>query len=194
MRSADEDCRLKRLQSITVDVPCLLAEKERLENDLAAKKKRLEEINGRIAKEASLYQERAALDAVAVATRTSAQNARLAEVIAELAAMPAIKTERDDLAAALAANAVIPNRIRQIDAILGARPVSHGFFEDILTDNVGISFHRFQMFVWTAVLALIFISSVYRQLAMPEFSETLLALMGISSGTYMGFMIAEPKS
>jgi hypothetical protein len=47
------------------------------------------------------------------------------------------------------------------------------------------------MVSWTIVLGIIFISSVYRNLAMPEFSGTLLTLMGISSGTYLGFKIPE---
>jgi hypothetical protein len=50
------------------------------------------------------------------------------------------------------------------------------------------------MFIWTIVLALVFVVSVYRLLGMPQFNDTLLALMGISSGTYLGFMIAEPAS
>ncbi len=72
-------------------------------------------------------------------------------------------------------------------------PCSEGFFKDILNDNHGISFHRFQIVVWTIVLGIIFIESVYSHLAMPEFSGTLLALMGISSGTYLGFKGTENK-
>jgi hypothetical protein len=37
------------------------------------------------------------------------------------------------------------------------------------------------------ILRVIFIAPVYRTLEMPEFSGTLLALMGLSNGTYMGF-------
>ena len=47
------------------------------------------------------------------------------------------------------------------------------------------------MFVWTLVLGIIFIASVYNNLSMPEFSSTLLGLMGISSGTYLGFKVPE---
>lgn len=71
---------------------------------------------------------------------------------------------------------------------------SQGIKEDVLTDDVGISFHRFQMAVWTIVLAIIFVADVIGLVAMPEFSPTLLGLMGISSGTYLGFMLAEPHS
>jgi cell division protein FtsL len=68
---------------------------------------------------------------------------------------------------------------------------SEGFFEDILSDANGISFPRFQIAGWTLVLGVIFIASVYRVLSMPDFDTQLLALMGISSGTYIGFKFPE---
>jgi hypothetical protein len=71
--------------------------------------------------------------------------------------------------------------------------VSKGFLRDVLSDSTGYSFHRFQIFAWTIVLGIIFISSVYNNLSMPEFSATLLGLMGISSGTYIGFKFPEQK-
>lgn len=71
--------------------------------------------------------------------------------------------------------------------------VSRGLLPDILSDGAGYSFHRFQIFVWTVVLGIIFVSSVYNNLTMPEFSATLLGLMGISSGTYIGFKFPENK-
>ncbi len=71
--------------------------------------------------------------------------------------------------------------------------VSRGFIQDILSDGSGYSFHRFQIFAWTIVLGIIFVSSVYNNLTMPEFSTTLLGLMGISSGTYIGFKFPEQK-
>jgi hypothetical protein len=73
-------------------------------------------------------------------------------------------------------------------------PASQGFLTDVLSDAAdGISIHRFQMFAWTIILGVIFVSSVYKELAMPEFSVTLLGLMGISSGTYLGFKFPEKK-
>jgi hypothetical protein len=69
-------------------------------------------------------------------------------------------------------------------------PSSAGFIKDALQDDAGsVSFHHFQMFVWTLVLGIIFIMEVWRKLAMPEFNDTLLGMMGISSGTYIGFML-----
>ena len=70
---------------------------------------------------------------------------------------------------------------------------SEGFFIDILSDANGISFYRFQMASWTVVLGVIFISSVLNVLTMPEFPKELLALMGISSGTYIGFKFPEKQ-
>ncbi len=70
---------------------------------------------------------------------------------------------------------------------------SRGFLRDVLSDGAGYSFHRFQIFAWTLLLGIMFVSSVYNDLMMPEFSATLLGLMGISSGTYIGFKFPEQK-
>lgn len=71
---------------------------------------------------------------------------------------------------------------------------SESFLLDVLSDNSGVNFHRFQALAWTVVLGLIFVGHVYRDLAMPQFSETLLGLMGISSGTYLSLKIPENPS
>lgn len=71
--------------------------------------------------------------------------------------------------------------------------VSKGLLRDLLSDGSGYSFHRFQIFAWTIVLGIMFVASVYNRLTMPEFSATLLGLMGISSGTYIGFKFPEQK-
>ena len=90
-------------------------------------------------------------------------------------------------------------RLAQVNQQLGALTpssaanVSQGFLPDILGDANGYSFHRFQIFAWTIVLGIIFVSSVYNGLTMPEFSATLLGLMGLSSGTYIGFKFPEQK-
>lgn len=70
-------------------------------------------------------------------------------------------------------------------------PVSKGFVSDLLGAGQDMSFHRFQMVVWTIVLVLIFAISVYKDLAMPDFAPALLGLMGLSSGTYLGFKFPE---
>ena len=70
---------------------------------------------------------------------------------------------------------------------------SEGFLRDVLRDGCGYSFHRFQIFIWTLVLGGVFISRVYNNLTMPEFSATMLGLMGMSSGTYIGFKFPETR-
>ena len=75
----------------------------------------------------------------------------------------------------------------------GSAPRSRGFTRDILSGGADYSLHRFQIVVWTIVLGIMFLSSTYETLTMPEFSPTLLGLMGISSGTYIGFKFPEKK-
>ena len=70
---------------------------------------------------------------------------------------------------------------------------SKNFFIDILSDEDGISIHRFQMVVWTVFIGIYFIYSVFNGLDIPQISKELLALMGISSGTYLGLKIPEDK-
>lgn len=88
--------------------------------------------------------------------------------------------------------AVITQQIKSLTPPASAG-VTAGFLRDILSDGSGYSFHRFQIFAWMLVLGVIFLSSVYNQLTMPEFSTTLLGLMGISAGTYIGFKFPEQK-
>lgn len=68
---------------------------------------------------------------------------------------------------------------------------SRGWLVDILSDPSGIAFHRFQIFVWTIVLGILFVTNVWRTLAMPDVPSGLLGLMGISGGTYLGIKLPE---
>jgi hypothetical protein len=47
------------------------------------------------------------------------------------------------------------------------------------------------MAAWTLVLGIVFLRQVYNELAMPEFSPSLLMLIGISSGTYLGLKVTS---
>lgn len=85
-------------------------------------------------------------------------------------------------------------RVAEIDTTMANAvkpPLTTGsWLRDVLTDNNGnVALYRFQVLVWTIILGLIFLTSVARDLSMPEFSTTLLALMGISAGTYLGFKL-----
>ena len=72
-----------------------------------------------------------------------------------------------------------------------ARSIS--FLEDILQDEIGYSVHRAQMFMWTVIMVIIFVTNVIRFQQIPQLDESLLALMGISSGTYIGLKTMENK-
>jgi hypothetical protein len=68
-------------------------------------------------------------------------------------------------------------------------PSSRGFFRDLISDQDGIAVTRLQFVVWTAVLICVFVATVFRTFAMPSFDTTMLTLMGISSGTYVGLKL-----
>jgi hypothetical protein len=69
----------------------------------------------------------------------------------------------------------------------------NGFLYELLSDDHGVSFHRLQMLAWTIVLGLVFLSDVYYDLTIPELNSNLLALMGLSSGTYLSFRVPEAR-
>lgn len=73
--------------------------------------------------------------------------------------------------------------------------VSEGWLKDITTDLNGPTVHRIQVLCWTVALGLVFLVGVYHDLAMPpDFSPTLLALMGLSSAGYVGFKYPEKNN
>lgn len=103
---------------------------------------------------------------------------------------PEGSTMHKDLQQKLSDLSKVKADIAQLPAV-PPTPVSKGFISDLLGAGQDMSFHRFQIAVWTIVLALIFAISVYQDLAMPDFAPALLGLMGISSGTYLGFKFPE---
>ena len=114
--------------------------------------------------------------AIAETQAAQAVPARAAQIPKSIATLPA---QRDAAAAAKAKWSKLSGQ-------------STHFLTDILSDANGVSFHRFQMAVWTLVLSIIFIKDVYLTLAMPTFSATLMGLLGLSAGTYLGLKIPEP--
>ena len=71
---------------------------------------------------------------------------------------------------------------------------SEGFLLDLLSDENGLSIHRFQNFVFTILFGLIFLYRIFKDCRMPEFGNMELALMGISSGTYVAVKSLENKA
>jgi hypothetical protein len=72
--------------------------------------------------------------------------------------------------------------------------LSQGWYSDLTTDVNGPALHRLQVFVWTLMLGVVFVIGIYRDLSMPQFSNTLLALMGVTSAGYLGFKYPERQS
>lgn len=101
---------------------------------------------------------------------------------------PGLAKLKADLATQTSMHSRLNSQLRKL------RGQSEGIFTDILSDANGISFHRFQIAVWTLVLSIIFIIEVYQNLAMPEFNTTLMGMMGLSAGTYLGLKIPEPTT
>jgi hypothetical protein len=75
----------------------------------------------------------------------------------------------------------------------GPPETSRGFFRDI-AGGANVSLHRLQMIGWTLVLAIAFIAQVLNRLTIPDFNPTLLGLMGLSAGTYVGFKFPENQA
>jgi hypothetical protein len=107
-----------------------------------------------------------------------------------------IDQRKDDLKkakaerAALGTGTAVPAALdAKIDALNGK---SVNFIQDILSDGNGVNFHRFQLAVWTLVLSIVFVTQVYIELDMPTFNQTLMGLLGLSAGTYLGLKIPEP--
>ena len=86
---------------------------------------------------------------------------------------------------------------RQQDFLNGLKKTAKGtlssgsWFKDIISDEHGLSFHRFQVVLWTVILGVVFAWTVANTFSMPEFENTLLILMGISNSLYLGFKIPE---
>ena len=126
------------------------------------------------------------------AEKDAADKVVAAKVAANIAAAETIKKQAADKDAAdkvadakFAADkaAALKEGIPQVP-----HPTKH-FLTDLLTEGDGPSFHRYQMVLFTIILAVIFVAKTASTLVMPEFDTMLLGLMGISSGTYLGFKL-----
>jgi hypothetical protein len=84
---------------------------------------------------------------------------------------------------------------KKVDKLVKFRTHKPGdtFLTEILSDEDGISIHRLQALVFNLVFGIAFIISVLWNYTMPEFSETQLILLGLSSGTYAFNKINENK-
>jgi hypothetical protein len=114
-----------------------------------------------------------AIDLGEAAMRTDVHAARFRTALE--AKLAALEARRTDLAIARAEQ---------------SEWTSAGWWRDLVSDERGaVALDRLQVVVWSVVMGGIFVSSVMWELTMPEFSATMLALMGISAGTYIGFKL-----
>lgn len=150
-------------------------------------------INANTSGAAALTQ--AASDRLALQAAQQNTSAKVASASAAVAAAPADAAAQKQLADAQAELGVVNAKLAEANNLLNGvvvAPQTRGWLRDVMSDSAGnIGLHRFQIVVWTVVLGIIFASSVLIDLSMPTFSPTLLTLMGISAGTYLGFKFPE---
>jgi hypothetical protein len=68
-----------------------------------------------------------------------------------------------------------------------------GFFWDILSNKKGFSVYRVQHVLFTVLLMIFFVVTVWQTKKMPDFDKTLLVLAGISSAGYLGVKLKENR-
>ena len=132
-----------------------------------------------------------------LALQAAQENSKKAEAVAQTAvnAQPTDQVLQKILLDAQATSVGVAARLLEVNNRISGivtAPQSRGLLRDIMGDSNGTAgLHRFQIVVWTIVLGIIFLVSVVMELSMPEFSNTLLAALGISAGTYLGFKFPE---
>lgn len=71
---------------------------------------------------------------------------------------------------------------------------SKGPINDMLNDGKSISLHRLQLLLFTLFLGIYFVVMTVENLLLPQLSETMLGLMGISGATYAGLKTTETNN
>jgi uncharacterized membrane protein len=70
---------------------------------------------------------------------------------------------------------------------------SISFWKDLIQDgSETASLTRVQNVVWTLLFGLYYIIQVYKHVAMPDIDVSMLVMMGLASGAYVGAKITEP--
>jgi hypothetical protein len=123
-------------------------------------------------------------------------NAQIGELQASAAApglSQASITAINDQITALQGKLATISALAKYDALIADyRSVS--WWVDVINDINGPTVHRLQIVVWTVTLGLIYVYQTYNSLQVPQFSDNLLVLMGISSGVYLGLKVPERQT
>lgn len=83
-----------------------------------------------------------------------------------------------------AGNAILSSG-KRVSVPTAVQALANAGIEAPVETKVRFDLHALQAAVWTAVVAFIFIAGAYRDLEMPTLSEQMLAILGISAGTYL---------
>ena len=87
-------------------------------------------------------------------------------------------------AGTVAGNAILSSG-KRVSIATAVQAVANEGIEAPVETPVRFDLHSLQAAVWTAVIGFIFIGCAYRSLEMPDLSEQVLAILGISAGTYL---------
>lgn len=79
------------------------------------------------------------------------------------------------------------------------RDPSQGLIKDILSDENGLSIHRFQAMIFNLAYGLSFLVEVFSKIhakdgAFPVYTDAVLGLLGLSSGTYVYMKMQESQT
>lgn len=83
-----------------------------------------------------------------------------------------------------AGNAILSSG-KRVSVTTAAKALANEGVEAPVETPVRYNLHSLQSAVWTAIIAFIFIAVAYREIEMPDLSEQVLAILGISAGTYL---------
>lgn len=89
---------------------------------------------------------------------------------------------------------IIDNTDKTTNAVRHQDKKGVNFIIDIISDENGISVHRFQAFVFNTIFGLIFLNYFFTEHKFIEFGDLELTLMGISSAAYLGLKATENKT
>lgn len=83
-----------------------------------------------------------------------------------------------------AGNAILSSG-KRVSVATAAKALANDGVAAPVETPVRFDLHSLQSAVWTSIIAFIFIAAAYRSLEMPNLSEQVLAILGISAGTYL---------
>ncbi|HEV8432941.1 MAG TPA: hypothetical protein VGR95_05965 [Thermoanaerobaculia bacterium] len=84
-----------------------------------------------------------------------------------------------------AAGSAILSSGKRVSVTTAVKALANEGVEAPVETAVRFDLHSLQAAVWTAVIAFIVIAGAYRELEMPDLSEHVFAILGISAGTYL---------